>query len=98
MEAQTISEAELPQVVATALLWGGEERKTKEPTVLVMEASWSAEAQDVERAAAHGEILRRTGLNAPAVFGGQEWTDSACKLAKQSHVITTTNGRLDRAA
>jgi len=96
MEAQTISEAELTQVLAADLLWGSEERNTKKPIVLVMEASWLAEASDVVRAAARSAILRRIGLNALAVVGGKEWTDEARKLAKQSQVITTTNGRVDR--
>ena len=96
METQIISEAELTQVLAADLLWGGEERKTKEPIILVMEASWLAEASDVVRAVARSAILRRIGLNALAVVGGKEWTDEARNLAKQSQAVTTTGGRVDR--
>ncbi len=96
LEEGSISEAELTQVLAADLLWGGENRQTKEFTVLVMEASWLAEEHDVERAATRSEILRRIGLNALGAVGGKEWTNAAVASAQQLGVVTTTNGRTDR--
>lgn len=98
LEADTITEQELTQVLAADLLWGGEERKTKAPIILVMEASWLAEKQDVERAAVRSEILRRIGLKAIGITGGKEWTSEAREAAEQYHVATTTNGRVDRSS
>ncbi|MFN8494378.1 MAG: hypothetical protein U0350_42655 [Caldilineaceae bacterium] len=77
------------------LLWTGEERQTKRPLILVMEASWLAETNDVERAATRAAILRRIGLNALAVVGGEEWTDAARQEARREGVVTTTNGAID---
>jgi hypothetical protein len=96
LEVGTISENALTQVLAADLLWGGENRKTKESVVLVMEASWLAETHDVEQAAQRRDILRQIGLNALAVVGGTEWSDAARKLAVELHVVTTSNGRIDR--
>ena len=98
LENRQISEAEMTQVLAADLLWVGEERRTKLPLLLVMEASWLAETNDVERAATHAAILRRIGINALAVVGGQEWTEGARTLASSENVITTTNGSIDAAS
>lgn len=95
LENGQISEAELTQVLAADLLWAGEERQTKLPLILVMEASWLAETNDVERAATRAAILRRIGLNALAIVGGEEWTDAAREQARRENVITTTNGSID---
>jgi len=60
-----------------------------------MEASWLAETNDVEWAATRAAILRRIGLNALAIVGGEEWTDAAREQARREHVVTTTNGSID---
>lgn len=95
LEKGQVSAAEITQVLAADLLWTGEERQTKLPLILVMEASWLAEVNDVERAATRAAILRRIGLNALAVVGGEEWTDTARAEARREGVVTTTNGSLD---
>src|SRR5690349_15533827 len=79
-----ISETEMTQVLATDLLWAGEERKTKQPLILVIEARWLAKTTDVERVATRAAILRRIGLNALAVVGGQEWTEAARQQARNA--------------
>jgi hypothetical protein len=98
LEAGAISENELTQVLAADLLWGGEDRKSKEPIILVMEASWLAEKQDIERAATRSAILRRIGVNAIGIAGGKEWTSEARELAEQLHVAMATNGKVDRSS
>lgn len=95
LEKGQVSDAEITQVLAADLLWTGEERQTKRPLMLVMEASWLAETNDVERAATRAAILRRIGLNALAVVGGEEWTDAAREQARREGVVTTTNGSID---
>lgn len=96
VEAGTISENDLTQVLAADLLWGGENRKTKEAIVLVMEASWLVGKNDVERAARRSAILRKIGLRALAVVGGKEWSELAQEQAEQAHVVMTTDGRVER--
>jgi len=95
LEKGQVSDAEITQVLAADLLWTGEERQTKLPLILVMEASWLAEVNDVERASIRAAILRRIGLNALAVVGGEEWTDAARAEARREGVVTTTNGSID---
>lgn len=63
-----------------------------------MEASWWAEANDVERAATRSAILRQIGIKSIGVVGGKEWSPDAISLAKQLHVATTSNGRINRAS
>ena len=98
VDAGTIPESDLIQVLASDLLWGGENRRTQEPIVLVMEASWRAEAHDVERAAARSATLRQIGINALGIVGGKEWSDAALASARQLGVATTTNGQVDRSS
>lgn len=95
LEKGQVSDAEITQVLAADLLWTGEERQTKLPLILMMEASWLAEVNDVERAATRAAILRRIGLNALAVVGGEEWTDAARAEARREGIVTTTNGSID---
>jgi hypothetical protein len=89
-----VTEAEYDQVLAADLLWGGETRKTKQQVLLVMEASWLAEVNDVTRAVARAAVLRKIGLPALPIVGGQEWTDNALQLARDQHVIITSNGSI----
>ena len=93
---EKVSEAEVEQVLAADLLWIGEERQTKTQLVLVMEASWLAEANDVERALKRAAVLERIGLHALPVVGGEEWTQDATTLARTHHVVVTMNGYIDK--
>src|SRR5437899_1684305 len=74
-EAERISDAEFRQVLAADLLWGGEERQTKEQLVLVVEASWPIEVSAIDRAAENAIVLRRIGIKALGIVGGQEWAE-----------------------
>jgi len=94
-EDSRISEAERRQVLAADLLWSGEERRSKQPIVLVMEAAWLAEIDDVQRALARAAILQKLGLRALPIVGSEEWTDSATELARAERVVRATNGYLD---
>jgi hypothetical protein len=96
METGTISENDLTQVLAADLLWGGENRKTKEALFLVMEASWFVEEHDIERAATRSAVLRKIGLKALPVVAGKEWSDLAQQQAERLRIVTTSNGRVDR--
>ena len=93
---EKVSDAEVEQVLASDLLWIGEERQTKTQLVLVMEASWLAEANDVERALKRAAVLERIGLHALPVVGGEEWTQDATTLARTHNVVMTMNGYIDK--
>lgn len=93
---EKVSDAEVEQVLASDLLWIGEERQTKTQLVLVMEASWLAEANDVERALTRAAVLERIGLHALPVVGGEEWTQDATTLARTRNVVMTMNGYIDK--
>lgn len=96
VETGTISENDLTQVLAADLLWGGENRKTKETLFLVMEASWFVEEHDIDRAATRTAVLRKIGLKALPVVAGKEWSDLAQEQAERLRIVTTSNGRVDR--
>jgi hypothetical protein len=98
LAADQISDDEYDAVLAADLLWGGEDAKTQQSVILVMEASWQVSAYDISRAAERAAILRRLGVNALPVAGGKEWTDEARRLAQIERVVTTTNGVLDRTS
>ena len=93
---EKVSDAEVEQVLASDLLWIGEERQTKTQLVLVMEASWLAEANDVEHALKRAAVLERIGLHALPVVGGEEWTQDATTLARTHNVVMTMNGYIDK--
>lgn len=96
LSEEKVSEAEVDQVLTSDLLWIGEERQSKTQLVLVMEASWLAEANDVERALKRAVVLERIGLRTLPVVGGEEWTQAATTLARTHNVVMTMNGYIDK--
>jgi hypothetical protein len=98
LEAGQVTDDDLRQVLAVDLLWGGEERKTKAQLIIVLEASWRAEMNDVERAYQNAVILRRIGLRAIGVVGGREWADKVIDQALLRGVLVTTNGHIDQTS
>jgi hypothetical protein len=95
LEQGQISETDFDQVLAADLLWGGRSRQTQEELVLVVEASWLAEVNDVERASNRAAILRKIGLPALLIVAGREWSAEAADLAQSRKVVVTSNGRID---
>lgn len=95
LEIDQISTDEYDQVMAADLLWGGKTRQTGEEIILVIEASWLTEANDVERAIQRAAVLHRIGVKALPVIAGNEWTDEAANLAQAKKVVMTDNGKVD---
>ena len=93
-----IAENEFRQVLAADLLWGGRLRRLAVDVILVLEASWRAEVNDVERAKQRADILARIGFQAIPVVGGKEWAETAVSRAQELHVVRTTNGQIDSAS
>ncbi len=94
-ENNQISEAELEQVLVTDLLWQGKLRRSQTEVVLVLEASWTAEVSDVERAINRAEILQKIGLIAVPTVSGREWSAEALDLAKEEGVVQVIDLRVE---
>ncbi len=90
-----ITQDEFIQVLTADLLWGGRARTDGQEFVLVVEASWLAQLNDVERAQQRANVLRRLGLTALAVAAGNEWTDDAATVAQEVGVVRVTNGSIN---
>lgn len=93
--AGQISETDQTQVLAADLLWGGKSYLDGMDVVVVLEASWRAEAHDVERAYQRAAILRRIGFHAVPVVAGTEWDGQALAQAQASAVAIASNGQVN---
>jgi len=90
-----VSNAEITQVLAADLLWGGKLRGGEDEAFIVLEASWRAEINDVERARLRADILHKIGLIAVPVVAGMVWDDEAKALAHSQTVVSATDGLID---
>lgn len=90
-----ITRDELVQVLASELLWIGRTRNDGREVVFVVQASWLAQLNDVDRAQVRVAILRRIGIQAYAVTAGDEWSDDAMQVAQDVGVMRITNGSID---
>jgi hypothetical protein len=95
LQAGSLSDKEVNDVLDADLIWQGQERSTDIPLVLLMEASWLAEVGDVARASTRAAILRRIGLQTLAVVGGKNWTDAAAEQARTAKVVIVSDGQID---
>lgn len=93
-----ISGQEFQEVLAADLLWAGQVRDTGREVVLVLEASWTVQVTDVERATERAAVLRRAGLTALPVVAGQEWPSDVQAMARRAGVVIVQDGMVDRAS
>ena len=91
-----ISDRDYQEALAADLLWGGQTRDSRQPIVLVLEASWMVGHIDVERAARHAAVLRQAGLRALPVAAGQEWPPNTQDDARRSGVAIVQDGTVDQ--
>jgi hypothetical protein len=91
-----IADREYQEALAADLLWGGRIRQSREPIVLVLEASWTVGNLDVERAARRAAVLRQAGLRALTVAAGQEWPPNVQDEARRSGVVIMQDGAVDQ--
>lgn len=96
VDAGQVTEQELDQVLSADMLWGGKLHKDGTDITVVLEASWRAEAHDIERAAERAQVLRRIGVVAVPMVAGVEWNDDALALAVAESIVTATDRRIDR--
>ncbi len=97
-EKGQISRDEYIQVMATDLLWSGRLKQSKEMTTLVIEASWFAEQNDLNRAIARTAILSRIGIQTFPVVAAKEWSEAIQKLAQEKHVIMVHEFSLNKTS
>ena len=91
-----ISDREYQEVLAADLLWGGQLRGSRQPLVLVLEASWTVGPIDIERAASRAAVLRQAGLKALPVAAGQEWPPNTHDEARRAGVAIVQDGTVDQ--
>lgn len=92
------SPEEHEQVLASDLLWGGKLKNSKEDLFLVVEASWQAEENDLERAYNRANILRSIGFECLPVVAAINWTPKLSKEALDLGIVIVTNMRLDKVS
>jgi len=91
-----ISDRDYQEALAADLLWGGQTRDSRQPIVLVLEASWTVGHIDVDRAARRATVLRQAGLRALPVAAGQEWPPNTQDDARRSGVAIVHDGTVDQ--
>jgi len=98
VDSGDITEAQLTQVLASDLIWGGKQRKSQEEIIVVLEASWRAECHDVTRAQERAGILQSIGLNAVGMVAGMEWDPDAVEQANALAVAMATGRSVDQTS
>jgi hypothetical protein len=91
-----ISDRDYQEALAANLLWGGQTRDSRQPIVLVLEASWTVGHFDVERAARRAAALRQAGLRAVPGAAGQEWPPNMQDDARRLEVAIVQDGTVDQ--
>jgi hypothetical protein len=91
-----ISDRDYQEALAADLLWGGQMRGSRQPIVLVLEASWTMGNIDVERAARRAAVLQQAGLRALPIAAGQEWPPNVLNDARRAGVAIVQDGTVDQ--
>jgi hypothetical protein len=91
-----ISDRGYQEALAADLLWGGQTRDSRQPIVLVLEASWMVGHIDVERATRRAAGLRQAGLRALPVAAGREWPPTIQDDARQAGVAIVQDRTVDQ--
>jgi len=87
-----LSEDQGDDLILSDLVVRGRRRDDGREVFLVLEISWGAGPEDVERAARRAEILSRLGTPAVAIVAGRSITAEAVRLAHRKQVWQITDG------
>jgi outer membrane murein-binding lipoprotein Lpp len=98
MDAQRVSEDDVDQALAADLIWAGRQHPSGLNIHLVIEASWTVDKTDVQRARQRAAILRAAGLRAIGVAAGKDWPDPIKALARQQNIVIVIDGKMDQAS
>lgn len=95
-ESDRISAHEFVHVLFADLLWSGRLKSSNESITLVVETSWFAEQNDLDRALVRTAILKKIGVRALPVVAAVEWGNEMGDAARDQNVIVVQDLSLDR--
>jgi predicted Rdx family selenoprotein len=91
-----ICDRDYQEALAADLLWSGQIRDSRQAIVLVLEASWTVDSSDIERASRRAAVLRQAGLKALPATAGQEWPPNMQDAARRAGVVILQDRRVDQ--
>jgi uncharacterized protein YoxC len=93
LEGLNLTEAEVRDVVACDALIFGRDPEDGKPTYLLLEASWTVDLEDVERASRRAALLSRAGLTVVPVVAGYAARPNILEEAARRNVRCVFDGR-----
>jgi chromosome segregation ATPase len=93
LEGLNLTEAEVRDVVECDALIFGRDPEDGKPTYLLLEASWTIDLEDVERASRRAALLSRAGLTVVPVVAGYAARPNILEEAAQRNVRCVFDGR-----
>ena len=93
LEGLNLTEAEVRDVVACDALIFGRDPEDGKPTYLLLEASWTIDLEDVERASRRAALLSRAGLTVVPVVAGYAARPNILEEAARRNVRCVFDGR-----
>ncbi len=93
LEGLNLTEAEVRDVVACDALIFGRDPEDGKPTYLLLEASWTIDLEDVERASRRAALLSRAGLTVLPVVAGYAARPNILEEAARRNVRCVFDGR-----
>jgi len=93
LEGLNLTEAEVCDVVECDALIFGRDPEDGKPTYLLLEASWTVDLEDVERASRRAALLSRAGLTVVPVVAGYAARPNILEEAARRNVRCVFDGR-----
>jgi hypothetical protein len=93
LEGLNLTEAEVRDVVECDALIFGRDPEDGKPTYLLLEASWTVDLEDVERASRRAALLSRAGLTVLPVVAGYAARPNILEEAARRNVRCVFDGR-----
>jgi chromosome segregation ATPase len=93
LEGLNLTEAEVRDVVECDALIFGRDPEDGKPTYLLLEASWTVDLEDVERASRRAALLSRAGLTVVPVVAGYTARPNILEEAARRNVRCVFDGR-----
>jgi chromosome segregation ATPase len=93
LEGLNLTEAEVRDVVECDALIFGRDPEDGKPTYLLLEASWTVDLEDVERASRRAALLSRAGLTVVPVVAGYAARPNILEEAARRNVRCVFDGR-----
>jgi len=94
LESVGLTEAEMRDVLECDALISGRSAEDGKPTYLLLEASWTVDLEDVERASRRAALLSRAGVSIIPVVAGYAARPNALEEAKRQNVRCVFDDRI----